>query len=438
MSTIDLSRRKFLTRTRSGLTLFAASSFLPNLSLFARAADDVPTSGGMIDPTPGGPDHFFVCVEITGAADVTLGLDPWALPTGADANDMFLEYTPDKILQAGNLRFAPAAFALAPYANDIAVINGISMRGDMIHESCRVYMNSGKSGNTAASVAIELAATAGIGPCGVLFNDRPYLMVNGQRSVTEGSTEDLVNGITDNDFSQLPILPVSQPDEDMTPLEQALFNVVSGKTIGAKLAPVLQAMTTKYGPLQPRHVMAAAFSCGASRQGRIDTNTDLTVPTLDTHSNHEGNHLKLQAKVWGDVADMFKVFKETPYKNGKLFDCTTFLIISEFSRTPQLVGTGKDHNPWTNSAVIAGKGVSGNKTVGGSRLFKRGEMPNNLPKHTALPFNFTEQAIATEANGASFIFPENVIRTVEKIFGDPSGFSSVADSANYLSSIVKV
>src|SRR4051812_47473000 len=101
-----LNRRQFLSTTGLTLSSFALSQLFPFGKVFAA---DLASE-----------NHFFVMLNVHGGMDATLGLDPWIMPAGADAKDMFIEYRPDEILQAGNLRFAPAAASMAPFANRAA------------------------------------------------------------------------------------------------------------------------------------------------------------------------------------------------------------------------------------------------------------------------------------------------------------------------------
>ena len=105
-----MNRRQFL-RTVGGLTGVALfGEFFPGLTLYAepkRAGDE--------------SDHFFVLLRTFGGMDVTLGLDPQILPAGADSGDLFLEYRPDEVVQAGGIRLGRPT-ALAPFANDCLVL----------------------------------------------------------------------------------------------------------------------------------------------------------------------------------------------------------------------------------------------------------------------------------------------------------------------------
>ncbi len=100
--------------------------------------------------------------------------------------------------------------------------------------------------------------------------------------------------------------------------------------------------------------------------------------------------------------------------------------MSEWSRTPALnAAKGKDHNPFTNSVLLAGRGIRGGSVVGASKLIPRKKTGTGMPDLIAAPYDYKAQKIATGPEGASFIYPENVIQTVGQIFGNPENFNPV-------------
>lgn len=96
---------------------------------------------------------------------------------------------------------------------------------------------------------------------------------------------------------------------------------------------------------------------------------------LDTHDMASA---QAQPEVYpGLVADIAKVLdflQATPAGDASgrsLLDLTTVVITSEFSRTMRQQGTsieatGTDHNPLTNTVLLAGKGVRGSQIIGAS------------------------------------------------------------------------
>jgi hypothetical protein len=140
-----------------------------------------------------------------------------------------------------------------------------------------------------------------------------------------------------------------------------------------------------------------AFSAGLSRVAMIEVNsTDLA---LDTHSNHEKNHLRVQTQIWQQVSDIFELFKKLPYNDeDSLFDQTLFLVSNEFSRTPFLNSArGKDHNVNTNSFLVAGAGApSSGAVIGGSRVIPNSQSRTGRARHVGRPFDFTRRVALSD------------------------------------------
>jgi hypothetical protein len=163
--------------------------------------------------------------------------------------------------------------------------------------------------------------------------------------------------------------------------------------------------------------VAAAFATGVSRSASLRPNSD-----LDTHSEHPRNHMTKQAAVWEQFAAMVKVLKAVPTADGQsLFDKTTIVAFSEFSRTPALnEAKGKDHNPLTNSVLVSGPGFKKNTAIGGSRIVNRRVSSSGTPYHVAVPVDFTTGRVATrrdEFSMGEMITPENVMATVADSLG---------------------
>lgn len=374
-------------------------------------------------------DRYFVLVRTFGGMDVTLGLDPQILPPDADAQDMFVEYRPDEIVSAGGLRLGPSAVALAPHAADCLILNGVMMRRDAGHDVVNLYMATGRGDGKAATLPVELALSLGGGPYGVVMSQSAYLA---GKAATLSATRDI---LADTDPTKL----ITMLEEKLklpsgfgnTPLLQAQRKVVESKQAAMSLNTLLKQYLASGEKVDDRHITAAAFAAGAARQAHLDV--PLAGIGLDTHSQHEGNHLRAQKGVWEWTAGLFSLFKK-----AGLFEKTTFMVISEWARTPALnAAKGKDHNPFTNSVLLAGRGVQGGKVIGASRLITRKKAANGFSDHVAWPFDYKEQKLAEGPKGASFFYPENVIRTVGEIFGNPPNFTPVPKTTAIIPGVVK-
>lgn len=424
-------RRDFIQATlRSALLTALSGGFLPEL-LMRRAWAD-----GTVD---GAEPHHFLLLRTFGGMDAVLGLDPWtSLPTGADEKDLYLDYRPESVFTApAGLRLGPAAQALIPHAGDLLTLNGVMMRRDAGHETLNAYMASGQGDGSAAVLPVELACCTPAGPFGVLMEGSAFV---GTRSVVLSSLTEMRSLAPGGDAAALFDLLMLAYERADTPLGQAGRKYVAARESSEALVRTMDAFRKTLGSasLQPYHTAAAAFASGAARQGIIDL--DAGGQGLDSHSDYSGQHLTAQKQVWDKVADIFSFFKSVPVGSaGKsLFDHTTFMVITEFSRTPFLnAAKGKDHNPFTNSVLLAGKNVRGGTTVGASKLFTRKQRRDGQALHIAAPFDYRTGRVTDQRDGANFIFPENVAATVAALFGSPAGFSSVGSELRPVPGIVK-
>lgn len=420
---MTLSRRDFVKVSGQLVSCAALAPVFSGLRLFSATAAE-----------PAARDHLFVLVRTFGGMDVTLGLDPWVLPPGADDKDMFLEYRPEDIIKAGNLQLGPAAKALVPWASECLILNGVMMRRDAGHDVINQYMVTGRGDGKAAALPVELGLALGAGSFGILSNSGTYVA---GKAVTLSATQEILE---ESDQSLL-IAWIEERLKELasiegTPLEMAEKKLVEGKEAAVRIQELLDSFKKETGgKLEDRHVLASVFAAGGAQQAQID----LAIPGLglDTHSQHEKNHLQVQSRVWDQVAELFTLFKKVPYLGASLFDHTTFMVISEWSRTPFLnAAKGKDHNPFTNSVLFAGKGLQKGSVVGKSRLITR-KQTGRMAEHIAWPFNYSTGQLATSPEGASFFYPENVIQTIGKLFGAPKAFHPVAASVPVIPGLLR-
>lgn len=141
------------------------------------------------------------------------------------------------------------------------------------------------------------------------------------------------------------------------------------------------------------------------------------------------------------IIELFKFMQDTAYdETQSLFDVTTFVIGSEFSRTmrqqfaPNIDQTGTDHNPLCNSFMIGGKGVKGGLVLGASdntSVDANGELENvsgahkkldpNLLKIMAKPFDYQtfkpKDELPEDFNVEHYLSFNSVANTLYEIFG---------------------
>jgi uncharacterized protein (DUF1501 family) len=436
-----MKRREFLAHLNQ-LILLGAAGGMPGLTL-------LPTRVRADEIQAPMPKNLFVMICAQGGWDVTLGLDPRIHADGSEQSDMFIEYRPEEILANGDLRLGPACAPILPYASDVAVINGIFMSDSNVsHDANLDYITTGNILGQAPDLSAELAYASSVGPFGVVFN-RSLKRAN--RALMPTTIDNLTSLKKSVDVSALQGLlsqpsPFNDAQKKLTksaPARQRLIDALSGLKNEIDNSPLADG--TSNG--QMAAIVAAAFASRSAYQAKLDFSSG----NLDTHSAHPGNHLKAQTQVWAAVANMFRIFKKVALTGpngevmGSLFDHTTFMVVSDFARTPELnAAQGKDHNPLTNSVLLAGAGVKGGRSFGSSQLITRKNSASGSPRFSGGPIDYATGAIPKTNEQArnsnfQFIFPENVASTVVEIVGaDRDRFGNIAASTPFIPTLVRV
>lgn len=382
----------------------------------------------------GAVDQFIVIINMPGGWDTTLGTDAWTNPVRAADSDLFIEYRDDEVTRVEGLALGPAMKSMIPFAKDMSIINGVFLNSsDNGHPASHLYVFSGDPLLKAPSVSIELNHSVRSGPYGVVVNESIPL---GGRAETITTIQELL-GIQslDNPINRMrAMLAAIQGESDLL----TAARIIAGSDAEYNELVRLIQIESALGQVSDPAALKAAFLSGTSSVAHYSLNTG-----FDTHSDHPVNHLKQQSVGWEKVATLFALFKATPFRSTgeSLFDRTTFMISSEFSRTAALnPSKGKDHNPLTNSVVLAGRGVRGGQTVGASKLVTLAESNIGLSYQIALPFDFAAQ-VASPPDAPSvttFITPTSIIRTIAEISAvDWGAFQSVPKSTPFLSSLVR-
>lgn len=388
---MNMNRRQFIQV--SGVLSLAP--FLPGAAPSFATSSSTPPIG-----------KFFAVLRVPGGMDVTLGLDPWTEAQMPLATDMFVEYRQDELIDINPaMKLGPSCAPMKAHAGDFSVVNGVFMsQADNGHGASLSYISAGSSAPTSPSLAVEVARSTMEGDFGVVSDGMLFL---GDRTITSTTTTDLKDLPGRTDMS--PILKQVLTPGSKTSFAEAIQKILSSsngtQNFIKNLLSFGAAEDLGEGP-----ILAAAFMSDVSSCAQLD----LSVGLLDTHGNHVNTHKTEQTKVWDKVSEILTLFKKTPYGGGSLFDHTTFMVVSEFARTPALNGAGgKDHNPFTNSVMLAGRGIKGGLVVGASKLVTAVESPDKASYHIAYPIDFaTCEVERTRTPESRMIFPENVAQTV--------------------------
>lgn len=373
--------------------------------------------------------QFFVFIRVHGGMDATLGLDPQVHSSETSQEDMFIEYRENDIFKKDSIKLGPAMKSLYSYADDLIAINGIMMNtADNGHESSMSFISTGDGSGKAPDISVEIATACHNGPLGVIFggsikpSDRTTTLTNFVQ------VEKYAASLNNKEISSF----LEQVSGDSSFLNETILLLQKRENF-ALFSKHYQDLTQQFSdssdPLPAAKIIAASLFSGLSFQGQIEFNAG-----LDSHSDHEGRHLANQTSVWNQVRAIFDMFKSLEYGNGtSLFDKTIFLVASEFSRTPFLNSNkGKDHNPLTNSVLVAGGGIRGGRSIGQSHLITREQSLWGISSHVARPINFSTLEVATsksqaESSDFQFITPDRVIASIAtKLSADPSKFKSAS------------
>ncbi len=358
--------------------------------------------------------RFFVMFAVAGGMDDTLGLDPWQ--SSPNARDLYLGYGPNEILHTGGLRLGPAAHAMKDFAADLLVINGLVMHDTNVdHAANAQYILTGK-GSGQPDLPLSLAQYNG-GVRGVVANSS--INSGHLEKFTFTAIADLQSlyydrpdltmaclfglGILDNEYTRA--LTVACQSRDKT---AALYEIFTAANNNPNLATMSR----------DEKMLLAAFASDSCYQAKWQITPERGE--IDSHASHAEMHPVAQTSVWAQVARTLAGFRQVEYKSTgqSLYDLTTFMVVTDFTRTPALNGAaGKDHNPQSNSAVLIGKGIKGGRHLGKSTLISSQDSASGISALWGLPLNMRTGEVAGNLEEAlhadfNFIFPENLVGTL--------------------------
>lgn len=370
----------------------------------------------------GGPTRYLLSVYFSGGWDQILVLDPRSnteftaekagqtriLPGYDRVQDPWvsqvLAQDPSGVQRFGNLHFGPAIpTALSKHHLDLAICRGVNM-DTLSHEVGRRYFITGKfpRGLAANGSALTTAVAWQQGQA----RDLPNLSINTE-SYNEGmpaySAPISVRNADDMRSVLRPLGVQLTADTDSAleayelerSCEQAELDGTGAATLyresrakaramvksqkydlfnfsltapGPEVTPLfanLQISTSAdlNGPKGRAALAAHALCTGVSQAVSVTLQGD-----LDDHNDWDVNHatkLRNGFEALGLLIDHLKM-TDAPDGVGKVWDHTTLVVFSEFSRTPLINGRdGRDHH-LTSSALLAGPGIRGNTMVGRS------------------------------------------------------------------------
>jgi len=426
-----MNRRDFLKTAGLGAAAFGLSSGL--LSRVARAAEQ--------------HDHYFVFGYFEGGWDALLGLDPRDPRAFSELNmrETGIQPAYDRLpaafsrspIEAGPFALGPAAGdELAALAGDFSVVRGINM-ATLTHEVGRRYFITGRVPSGLQARGNSVATLC----CGQIGADRPVPHLGHQIENYNVDQPAFAGAMSVAAVEHMQFilqenlgLPTDVPPnvkgalgaywrrrQDCAPeaaaggsRAAALYaenrararDVVTSQLHrhfqfeSAELADVRQHFGIGPGMLETPYGRAAlaaqALQVGLSRVVSLALSTQ-----LDTHDQSWAtDHPVRLYEGFTALARLITRLKTTEAPGGgALWDKTTLVCFSEFTRTPRLnERSGRDHH-LGNCALVAGAGLKGGVVVGSSDSPGMGPVPVDLTTGRA-------------QEGGVTLSPEHVMTTV--------------------------
>ncbi len=350
------------------------------------------SAGRSVDP------HFLVFVQIYGAWDICLAMDPkdrdLRLSNGDKAFDQ--PYGWDEVRSFGPHLLAPQGLALAPFADRMTIVNGIDMELDGGHTP-QIVMAGDIQANALGKPFVQAMLSERhpylrsrlmphlYGSYDGLFLAGPY----GSKTVAIAAADAyrVLNGRpTSLDLKQVQVTTRAL-SEAYTGLDKQLLNQYA-KAVDQAVelrrrfkegdAPVENPGNSR---TLARFVgkLFASETLGSFTWSLADTYA------FDTHAAHYANHPLKQGLE--DLAAFCQELQSLPWdEHTSLFDHTTVVLTAEFSRSPRLNSSqGKDHNFRANSLVLFGKNVRSASFGKSGEIQDAGQQPF---AHAGLPIDF--------------------------------------------------
>ncbi len=159
---------------------------------------------------------------------------------------------------------------------------------------------------------------------------------------------------------------------------------------------------------------------------------------------HAPELAKAQPELFGSaiakIAALLQGLAETAFDDKRsMFDVTTIMIASEFGRTMRAAdmpidATGTNHNQYSNTILLGGKGVKSGLVIGASDLKDLSSDVSKahlavdpmLEKTMGTPFDFSAMQVRTDLpelfNIEDYLTIGSVVNTVYSLFGVPSAY----------------
>lgn len=200
-----------------------------------------------------------------------------------------------------------------------------------------------------------------------------------------------------------------------------------------QLAQLTQPSTRQSAEQQTLALIAQCFRLSISRSA-------IYAPSefFDVHSTEQAKtQPRLFASAIDKIATLLKGLADTPFDGRRsMFDVTTVMVASEFGRTLRagdapIDATGTNHNQFSNSILIGGKGIRNGLVIGASDLRDEADEPSvahlqldpMLEKSMGRPFDFATLTPRADLPATfdikDYLTIGSVVNTVYALFGVP-------------------
>jgi hypothetical protein len=400
----------------------------------------------------------FVFAYFDGGWDILLGVDPRdPATTTAAANQidpgygqLGAPYSARGVQRAGDLSFGPAVPPefVSAHASSINVVNAISM-DTASHEVGRRFFITGRfprgisavGSSTPAEIVAQLGDNVPIPHLSAAVEAYATGLPAYASALGVNSLADLIVALTPFVAVDPTVLSAVQAFQNepkgcaATKLDRdgLATRLLRGQQrarsyIESQLSevfntqrtdPEMTALRDLYGiagaGLDPTSPETLSFIAGQSLKENISQAVSVRVASnLDTHSNWAQDQPAAQERGWRALGALMSDLKNTPATDGtsaNMFEQTTFVVFSEFARTPLFNNLmGRDHF-LGNSALVWGPGLKKGRAIGKSADIGMSPLMTELSTGRGIPNPTDEQ----QSSGAVVaLSPKNVLATVLK------------------------
>jgi hypothetical protein len=395
--------------------------FLAKTSALAAGSSMFSVFGGLnAEAQEAREPHFFLQLNVFGGFDQSYLFDSRPLSmVSAGKKALYLEQEPTEWIGVNDQKtlVTEAASVLRNYHADLTILNGVVMAAQFDgHEQNANFLTTGNPFGGSYFVP-----HLNHGPDQTLLDFvstgffMPFQANNTQNGVPLNSfslstLRSRIEQGANSDQAQIHEFVrgrMSKIGEGNGKLSLGARQMLSGHSRMTRLTDAVRSMkiTESEDPLeQSLQVVAQSFISGLTRSAFsvLDISVDGQGITADTHAATDAKKsLAMAAQIAESLAKIIKFLKETPYDAQRsLFDLTTVMFSSEFGRTMRQKGapienSGTDHNPLTNTIILAGKGIRGGRVIGASDFRSESEQlsgahqqldPDQI-KQMGLPFD---------------------------------------------------